>query len=43
MRDDNVGCLEVIGLFLAVAMVFALAWTVASSGLPDWMKFFLLK
>lgn len=43
MRDDNVGCLEVIGLILAVALVFALAWMVATSNLPEWFKFFLLK
>ena len=43
MRDDNVGCLDVIVLFITVALIFFLAWIVATSGLPDWLKFLLLK
>lgn len=43
MNDEKMGCLEVIGLFLAVALVFALAWMASTSDLPEWFKFFLLK
>lgn len=42
MNEDKVGCLEVLGLFIGIAIIFALACWVGNSDLPSWLKYYLL-
>jgi hypothetical protein len=34
---------QIIGIVVLLAIVFGGAWLIATSDLPDWFKFFLLK
>jgi hypothetical protein len=43
VNDDKMGCLEVLGLFIGVAIVVALTCWACTAGLPEWLESYLLE